>query len=588
MPWRPAREFTNFCGEAVMENNLDHFTRLLSHGAMNRRQLLRQAAYATGGIVATGAFGGFPAILARDAMDPIVETACGKVRGFINNGIITFRGVRYGAPTAGKNRFMPPRKPAPWTGIRDATAYGFSAPQTNPAARGGSAPESPLAAILAASDGYRAAPAESEDCLFLNVWTQGLGASRKRPVMVWLHGGGFSSGSASSLLYDGTNLARRGDIVMVGVNHRLNVFGYTHFGDLGGPDFAHSGNAGQLDIVAALEWVRDNIDRFGGDPKRVMIFGESGGGAKVSMLLASPPAKGLFHAAVVESGPGVRMSERKMATEAAEILLGELGLNAGRLPEIHNLPAEKILAAYFAATAKLAGRGGGLGSGPFGPVLDPEVLPQHPFDPAATTISENVPLLIGYNLTEATAFSLGNPQLFTLDDAGMRKQIEQLVGARAEKLIQAYRAENPNMSPSELYFHLASYSMMGAGSVRIAERKATLGKAPVYCYRFDWRTPVMNGKLICPHGLEMPFVFDNIDRGGEGLTGGGIEAKRLASKVSEAWIAFAATGNPNTKRSGLPSWEPYSTARRAVMLLDNQPGIALDPRREQREIFAAV
>lgn len=557
---------------------------------INRRQFLSSAAFAAGGITVCS-MSGFSTVAARAASDPAVETASGKVRGFLNDGIYTFRGVRYGASTEGKNRFLPPQKPAPWTGIHDATTYGYSAPQTNPATRGVQVPETEMARILAASDGFRVAPPESEDCLFLNIWTPGLGAARKRPVMVWLHGGGFSSGSSSSLLYDGTNLARRGDVVMVGVNHRLNVFGYTHFGDLGFPEHAHSGNAGQLDIIAALEWVRDNIDRFGGDPKRVMIFGESGGGAKVSMLLASPPAKGLFHSAVIESGPGIRVAERGPSTKAAEMLLSELGLDAKRLPEIQKLTTDKVLAAYFATTAALAkqrGAGGGLGSGPFGPVLDPDVLPAHPFEPTATRVSEDVPVMVGYNKTEATLFSLSDQQLFSLDEAGMRKRVEGLVGSEADQLIKAYRSEYPKLSPSAVYFYIASYSMMGYGSVTIAERKSALRRAPAYLYRFDWETPVSGGKLISPHGVEMPFVFDNVEGGGTAMTGGGAEAKALAARVSEVWIAFAGSGNPNSKKSGLPRWEPYDSAKRAVMVFDNQSRIVYDPQKEQRLIFERV
>jgi para-nitrobenzyl esterase len=414
--------------------------------------------------------------------------------------------------------------------------------------------------------------------LFLNIWTPALGAGEKRPVMVWLHGGGFSMGSSSDLLYDGTNLARRG-AVMVGVNHRLNVFGYTHFGDIGGEEYAHSGNAGQLDIIAALEWVRDNIEQFGGDPGRVMIFGESGGGSKVSMLLASPPAKGLFHAAVIESGPGIRMGERDQATRAAEALLDELKIKAKDLPEIHKLPTAKILAAYFAASAKIAG------GGAFRPVLDPEVLPKHPFHPTATTISENVPVMIGWNKTEATAFSLGQEELFSLDEEGMRSRIEKLAGSDAGRLIELYRREYPGLSPSAVYFHIASYPRMGSGSVTIAERKAALAKAPAYLYRLDWETPVLDGKLISPHGLEMPFVFDNVEGGGKALTGGGEAARKMADRLSEAWIAFAATGNPNTAKSGLPQWDPYDAEKRPTMIFDNECRIALDPLKEQRLIF---
>lgn len=554
---------------------------------MQRRQFLSSVTYAAGGVTVAYSFGGLSTVAAWALSNTVVETASGKVRGFLNQGIYTFRGVRYGASTEGKNRFLPPKKPIPWAGIRDATAYGYSAPQTNPSTRGTAVPETEISRILAASDGDRVPPAESEDCLFLNIWTPGLGAAKKRPVMVWLHGGGFSIGSSSSLLYDGTNLARRGDVVMVGVNHRLNVFGYTHFGDLGGPEFAHSGNAGQLDIIAALEWIRDNIDRFGGDPKRVMIFGESGGGAKVSMLLASPPAKGLFHRAVIESGPGIKVAEREPSTKAAEMLLAELGLDAKRLPEIQSLPTDKILAAYFATTAALAkqkGSGGGM-SGPFGPVLDPEVLPAHPFHPAATRVSEDVPVMVGWNKTESTLFSLGDKQVFSLDEAGMRKRIEGLAGPDTDELIKTYKRDYPKLSPSGIYFNISSYSMMGSGSVAIAERKAALGRAPAYLYRFDWETPISDGKYITPHGLEMPMVFDNVECGGEALTGGGADAKKLAARMSEAWIAFTATGNPNSKKSGLPRWEPYDSAKRAVMIFDNVSRIAYDPLKEQRIVF---
>ena len=558
-------------------------------GNVNRRGFLLRTACAAGGITAAYSIPGLSSIAAWAAPDPIIETSYGKVRGFLNEGIFTFRGIRYGAATGGQNRFLPPQKPNAWAGVRDATSYGYSAPQTNPATRGIEAPESEIGRILAGSDEYRAAPAESEDCLFLNVWSSGLSAQGKRPVMVWLHGGGYSMGSASSLLYDGTNLARRGEVVVVGVNHRLNVFGYTHLGDMGVPEFAHSGNAGQLDIIAALGWIRDNIDRFGGDPKRVMIFGESGGGSKVCMLLASPPAKGLFHSAVVESGPGIRMAERSKAAKLADMLLAELGLNAGRLRELQMMPTDKILAAYFATTAA-AGRPEnakeGLSGNAFNPVLDPEVLPAHPFHPTATRISEDVPVMIGWNKTESTAFSLGNDELFSLDEAGMRKRIGDLVGEDADRLIKLYKTTYPQLSPSAIYFHISSYSMMGAGSVAIAERKASLGKAPAYLYRFDYETPVMNGKLISPHGLEMPMVFDNVERGGAALTGGGEEAKKLAAKMSEAWIAFARSGNPNTSKSKLPRWDAYDAKTRSVMIFDNRSWVSLDPLKDQREIFA--
>lgn len=555
-----------------------------------RRRFVSTAALTAGGAAIAYSVPGLSSAAAWAANAPVVETAYGKVRGYLNNGICTFRGIRYGASTAGKNRFMPPRKPDPWAGVRDATSYGYSAPQTDPATRGVDMPESEIGKILTGSDGYRVPPPESEDCLFLNVWTPGVGAATKRPVMVWLHGGGYASGSASSLLYDGTNLALRGDVVMVGVNHRLNVFGYTHFGDFGMPEFARSGNAGQLDIIAALEWVRDNIERFGGDPKRVMIFGESGGGGKVCMLLASPPAKGLFHSAVIESGPSIRMGERAAAAKAAEILLSELGLDSRRLPELQKMSTEKIQAGFYAAQAKLArqGTGGGMGGGAFGPVLDPEILPAHPFHPTATRISEDVPVMVGWNKTEATVFMISDKDAFSLDEAGMRKRLEGMVGAETDALIQLYRNENPKMSPSAIFFNIASYSMMGSGSVTIAERKAALGRAPAYLYRFDWETPIMGGKLISPHGLEMPFVFDNVENGGEALTGGSAEAKKLAAKISEAWISFAKSGNPNSKKSGLPQWDPYESGKRTMMIFNDQSRTVRDFQKEQRLIFERI
>jgi len=561
-----------------MKSHIQDIDGHLLRQPIGRRALFRGLACTAGALAAGCSSGSRPAAEKARPVDPLVETSYGKIRGYTTGGVHTFRGVRYGASTAGPNRFMPPRPPDPWAEVRDASGYGNSAPQTNPAGPGAVDRDTELGRILWASDGYRVPPPESEDCLFLNVWTPSLDAARKLPVMVWLHGGGYSMGSSSSLLYDGTNLARRG-AVLVGVNHRLNVFGYTHLGDIGGGEYAHSGNAGQLDILAALGWVRDNIDRFGGDPGRVMIFGESGGGGKVCMLLGSPPAQGLFHSAVIQSGPSARMEEPAAATRSAEHLLAELGIRAGGLRRIHDLPAATILSAYFAVTSKPDGGGG------FGPVLDPEVLPAHPLYPRASALSENVPVVVGWNKTEATAFSLGQDELWALDAEGLSRRIEGLAGEDAGGLVELYRREYPGMSPSAVYFHIASYSGMGSGSVAIATRKAALGKAPAYLYRLDWETPALGGKLISPHGLEMPLVFDNVDRGGEALTGGGAEAQKMADALSETWIAFAATGDPNTPRSGLPRWDPYDADRRPTMVFDTGSRVEDDPLRQQRLVF---
>jgi para-nitrobenzyl esterase len=561
-------------------------TKTISHSILqqpvNRRTILRTMAFGAAGL-SVGLTSACKPVEEKKAPlpEPLVKTQYGPVRGYINKGVYTFRGVRYGATTGGENRFKPPKAPSPWTEIRDASSYGYRAPQTNPAAPFSMSPDTEIGKILLASDGFRVPSPESEDCLFLNIWTPAIDQKEKRPVMVWLHGGGFSMGSSSDLLYDGTNLARRG-AVMVGVNHRLNVFGYTHLGDIAGEEYAHSGNAGQLDIIFALKWVKENIEKFGGDPDRVMIFGESGGGAKVCMLLTSPSSKGLFHSAVIESGPGIKVEEREAATKAAGVLLSELAITRENIAEIHKFPTDKILVAYFAATAKLAGQGG------FGPVIDPVILPDHPFYPKAPMVSANVPIMVGWNKTESTAFSLGQDELWALDEEGLKKRVEIIAGTETEKLIKLYRKIYPDMSPSSIYFHIASYSGMGSGSVTIAERKMALGKAPAYLYRFDWETPVLGGKLISPHGLEMPFVFDNVNEGGIGLSGGGAAAQKMADKLSEAWIAFAATGDPNTQKSGLPLWDPYDSQKRPTMIFDKESRVEFDPLKEQRIIFERI
>jgi para-nitrobenzyl esterase len=537
-------------------------------------------------LVGAGWTAGAGALLLRTAVgapvDTTVETANGKVRGRSIAGIHSFLGLRYGASTEGRDRFMPPQKPQPWTGIQDAFSYGNSAPQSNPALHGDPLLRSDIGRLIAGTDGTP--PPESEDCLFLNMWTPGVNDNGKRPVMFWLHGGGFSTGSDSSALFIGANLARRGDVVVVGINHRLGALGFTHLGDLGGEAFVHSGNVGMLDAVAALAWVRDNIGRFGGDPDRVMIFGESGGGQKVSMLLGSPPAKGLFHRAVIESGPGPKMMERDRATEIARMLLAEVGLDAKRVTELQSLPLEKIMAAQFAVTAKLRGMAGIIDG--FAPVLDPTVLPAHPFYPHATQVSADVPVIIGNNRTEMTLFA--DPAAFSLDETGMKTRVKGMLGEHADEVIQAYQHANPQATPSDLFFLIWTDDPTTIYSNNIAERRAALGKAPTYRYRFDWETPALGGRLKSPHTLEMPFVFDNVQVA-PGLTGGASpEAVALAARVSEAWIAFATRGDPNSKKSALPPWPAYDSARRATMLFNNDSKVVIDPSEEQRRIMDRI
>lgn len=508
------------------------------------------------------------------AGDAVADTAFGKIRGATSNGIHIFKGVRYGAPTGGANRFMPPKNPEPWAGIRDALHYGNSAPQTNPNAKGGGGE-------LFAPVGGDEKTAESEDCLFLNVWTPGLNDGGKRPVMVWLHGGGFLSGSGSSKMIAGDNLARRGNVVVVTLNHRLNAFGFSHFGDIGGPEYAMSGNVGMLDIVQALKWVRDNIERFGGDPSRVMIFGESGGGQKVSMLMGCPLAKGLFHRAAIESGPGIKMLDRDKATHVSEVYLKELGLTAARLPEIQKMPTEKLLAAFFPAMAKTGGITAGFIDN-FSPVIDPVVLPQHPFSPKAAPYAADVPLIMGWNRTEMTLFA--DPAAFSIDEAEMVKRVTAIHGDAASRIIKTYRKKYPDLSATDLNFIIWSdYPTMFFENL-IAERRAAQNQAPTYLYRFDWRSPVQGGKYHTPHTMEIPFVFDNT-RVMTSMTGGTAEAAALAAKISDAWIALATTGDPNSAKGGLPNWKAYSTNERSTMLINTESRLAADPEMEERALF---
>jgi para-nitrobenzyl esterase len=551
---------------------------------MCRRELLSRAGWTAGvtALLLPDITGRYLFAATSAGSDSIVETANGKVRGRSIAGIHSFLGLCYGASTGGRNRFMPPQKPQPWSGIQDAFAYGNSAPQSNPGRPGSDLARSDIGRLIAGTDGTP--PPESEDCLFLNVWTPGVNDNAKRPVMFWLHGGGFATGSDSSALFIGANLARRGDVVVVGINHRLGALGFTHLGDLAGEQFTHSGNAGMLDAVAALQWIRDNIERFGGDPSRVMIFGESGGGQKVSMLLGSPPAKGLFHRAVIESGPGTKMMERDRATEIARMLLAEAGLDAKRVSELQSLPLQKIMAAQFAVSAKLRGMAGTIDG--FAPVLDPAVLPAHPFYPHATRVSEDVPVIIGNNRTEMTLFA--DPAAFSLDEGGLKTRVKGMLGDRADSVIEGYHRANPHASPSDLFFLIWTDYPTTIYSNNIAERRAALGKAPTYRYRFDWETPALGGRLKSPHTVEMPFVFDNVQVA-PGLTGGASpEAVALAARVSEAWIAFASRGDPNSKKSGLPPWPDYDSERRATMLFSIESKVVNDPAREQRQIMDRI
>jgi para-nitrobenzyl esterase len=536
----------------------------------SRRDFLKEAflLVAGSGVALNNAWG-------ADTRFVTADTAFGKIRGADVEGIKIFKGVPYGASTAGKNRFMPPTDPARWTGVRDALEFGPSAPQTEPGARRSTSD------LAVAGAGLKA---EGEDCLVLNIWTPAIpviGDGRRRPVMVWCHGGGFATGSGSSPVTDGTNLARRGDVVVVTINHRLNVLGFTYLAESGGQDFAQSGDVGMLDIVHALAWVRDNIAQFGGDPNTVTVFGQSGGGRKVATLLAMPSAKGLFHRAIIESGPTIKLVERAQAARVAAELFAKLGLNKSQVRDLQNLPVDRVMGAYFAVIRSMNVDQMTMG---FSPTVDGNVLPHHPFHPTAADVSPTVPLMLGHTRTELTGLG-ANAALFSLTDDGLRSRIGSLLGESAGPVIDVYRKANPGATPSDIYFLIASDNRYGAPVMKIAERRAALGTAPVYLYYFRWESPVDGGRLKSPHTIEIPFAFDNLKA--SRLTAGSPQAPALADKVSDAWIAFARSGDPNTSK--LPRWPPFRSANRPTMVFDNQSSVQNDPIREQRiAMFSAM
>jgi len=529
----------------------------------SRRDFLRES-----GLLIAASSAGLARVFADDGTPVTVETAYGRVRGTDVAGIKTFKGIPYGASTAGRNRFMPPTAPARWTGVRDAIAYGPSAPQREPGVGRNASPIAVAAAGL---------PAESEDCLVLNVWTPALGDGRKRPVMFWCHGGGFTTGSGSSPVTEGANLARRGDVVVVTINHRLNVLGFTALEEAGGSEFSGSGDAGMLDIVFALQWVRDNIARFGGDPGTVMIFGQSGGGRKVATLLAMPSAKGLFHRATIESGATLKLVEREQGARVAQELMSTLGIARGQVHELQKVPLEKMMSAYFQVVRRMNVDQMTQG---FSPLVDGRFIPQHPFHPMASSVSADVPLMLGSTRTELT--SSAQPEDFELSDADMRSRVRALIGSDANAAIEVYQKANPGASASDLYFLIASDYRYSGPVMKIAERRAALSKGPVYLYYFRWETPADGGRLKSPHTIEIPFAFDNV-KAATRLTGGGPEAMALADKVSDAWIAFARTGNPNTPK--LPRWTAFNSSDRPTMVIDNESTLVSDPIREQRLVM---
>ncbi len=510
---------------------------------------------------------------------PIVAIATGNIRGTRTGSVSSFKGVPYGAPTSGKNRFMPPQKPAAWSGVRDALTWAGRAPQ---AAAMKQRPE------LADLSGPKDPVAESEDCLTLNVWTQGAGSSGgKRPVMVWFHGGAFSTGSANMPRLDGTNLAARHDVVVVSVNQRLNIFAHLHLAEIGGAEFANSGNAGTLDMVAALEWVRDNIAGFGGDAGNVTIFGHSGGGGKVSTLMAMPKAKGLFHRAIIMSGAVIRLSERDRAAKLADAVMTELGLGKGQIGDLQAVPFKQLQAVIEPAIKRL-------GPSPyplfdryaFGPVVDGTIVPNHPFDPKAPDISRDIPLMVGGVKDEYAIYLAPDDKVWnrTLTEDELRERVAKVVGAAADRVIAAYKSFYPGFNAAERQIATFTDTHFGIRTLMLAERKAAQGGAPVWLYSFDWETPVHGGKLKAYHALDVPFAFDTIDL--VGATDRGPVAQDLARRVSTTWATFARTGKPDN--ASIPAWAPYTLTDRATMVLDRECRVVKDHGGERRTMWKDI
>jgi para-nitrobenzyl esterase len=525
------------------------------------------------GAAALGSPLGRAMFAAADSPSPVAATRYGKVVGVSASGVCTFKGIHYGANPEGAMRFMPPVPPKPWSETAEALNYGDLAPQNLSGASGSD--------IRVAMGDIFGPGKVSEDCLVLNVWTPSLTHGR-RPVMVWLHGGGYTGGSDGAPTYDGTNLARKQNVVVVGINHRLNVFGYLYLGEIGGAKYADSGNVGMLDCVLALEWVRDNIAHFGGDPNNVTIFGESGGGGKVSVLMAMPPAKGLIHKAIVESGSTLRVSTADEADAAARKYLAQLKIAPDRVDDLQRVPMADMLAAMRAMTGPNSIR--------LGPVVDGRSLPRQPFDPDAPAQSASIPMLIGTNGTESTALlGIADASLFSLDEADMRAKLKSYLhvndDAQIGSLVAVYKKERPEATPSDIYFAVTTDRMMRMNAVTQAERKAAQGSAPAYMYIFDWRSPVLGGKLRSPHGIELAFVFDNTDKT-TGMNGTGADLAPLAERVSAAWAGFARTGNPNAP--GLPHWPAYEASTRATMIFNDECKVVNDPGKDERHAISAL
>ncbi len=489
-----------------------------------------------------------------------VRTTAGSVRGLVREDIQQFWNLPYGASTAGANRFMPPQPVEPWSGVRDHFTVGtrsFQQPGVG----------EPAPVVLA----MNRLEEESEDCLKLNVFTPAAD-NGARPVMVWLHGGGFNSGSGNYLIYDGTLLAKKEDVVVVSVTHRLNIFGFLHVADLGGEEWAGATNSGVQDLVAALQWVKDNIAAFGGDPGRVTIFGQSGGGSKVTTLMAMPSASGLFHRAIAQSGASLRGVPATDATAATESYLAKLGIARTQLNRLRELTPQQIQAALYTEPAipNFAG----------GPVIDGTVIPRHQWDPTAPEYSANVPLMAGSTATENGW--LGPPP-FEMEDAELAELFtSRLAGndaARARTLLELYKGRYADVRNRMLWLIAESDNTRRRNAQILNNLKHAQGTAPSYLYYFNWYSPVHDNRMGSYHTLDIPFAFNNVDVAAS-MTGAGADRYQLAHVMSAAWAAFARTGNPD--HPDMPHWPAFNPNEYPTMVFNTETTLQNDPNREER------
>ena len=535
--------------------------------SVNRRSFLGSTAISTAGMYLAAQA---PLSIAQDLrISDVGQTASthhGRVRGLLRDGVQQFWGVQYGADTSGSNRFMPPKAPQAWSGVRDAFQIG------NRCYQGPNAFE-PSPVVLA----MNRLEQSGEDCLNLNVFTPAAD-NNARPVMVWMHGGGHRYGSGNYLMYDGTLLAKKEDVVVVSVSHRLNIFGYMHLADIGGDKWAESTNVGTQDLVAALQWVQDNIAEFGGDPDRVTIFGQSGGGGKTSSLMAVPAASGLFHRAVAQSGSSIRGMTADAANEGVERFLNKVGIRTNQLDRLQALTPQQIETALYGDPA--------VQGFPMGPVIDGNFIPRHPWDPSAPAYSVDVPLMAGNTETEN---GWVGPPPYELSDADMldlfKNRISNGNEQQARDLISLYQGKFPDRRNRMLWLTAATDNSQRWNAQYLNKLKYEQDSAPSYLYHFDWHSPVHDNRMGSYHTLEIPFIFNNVDVAAS-MTGADSYRYELAHVMSAAWAAFARTGNPN--HADMPTWAPFTTENYPTMMFGDEVRAVNDPNREQRLALAAI